>query len=391
MTATCSLEDIMSKYSASFSGQMIGAFVLAGFIHTLEVAIQPFYLWWAVLILVLLLRYFLFQKIKQKWNEVEISDITQLKHWFHFNVLLTGILWGSVCFVLIQSTPIVLHFFPLALAAVLIGAAVLTLGSSFLAYSLFSLPLSGSLILSYLLYQDPIHNWAALSTFLGTLYLGYVAYNYSRTHLALIEKNKKIEITQNALVSSLARASEYRDEETGQHVKRMSHSCYFVALELGMPKEKAELLRKASTLHDIGKIGVSDAILLKPGKLDSAEYEAIQKHCEIGLQILEDSDSELIKLARKVIGSHHECWDGSGYPLELKAEEIPLEGRIAAVCDVFDALISKRPYKKAWTYQQALDFIKDSSESRFDPQVVKAFENVFPKIVQNTQQTDSEA
>ncbi len=169
-------------------------------------------------------------------------------------------------------------------------------------------------------------------------------------------------------------------------IDRMSYACYLVALELGFEEHRAIELRKASSLHDIGKIGIPDQVLLKDSRLDAEEWQIMQSHTTIGLKILGQSESSLIQTARIVIASHHEKWDGAGYPVGLKGDDIPLEGRIAAICDVFDALISDRPYKKAWTYSDALKYIEDRSGTQFDPKVVHAFMTVYPEIVQYSQE-----
>lgn len=145
-----------------------------------------------------------------------------------------------------------------------------------------------------------------------------------------------------------------------------------LALKLGLDDEFAELLLLAAPMHDIGKIGIPDAILLKPDKLTPEEFREIQKHPQIGAEILGESNSELIKLAKSVALCHHEKWDGLGYPQGLKGSEIPIEARIVAVADVFDALTNKRPYKEAWPIAQTLEFMVNQKEKHFDPQIVDA-------------------
>ncbi|MBF0434752.1 MAG: DUF3369 domain-containing protein [Magnetococcales bacterium] len=169
----------------------------------------------------------------------------------------------------------------------------------------------------------------------------------------------------------LAVAAEFKDTETGDHVKRLARQTVETALELGFSQETAQEMGRASVMHDIGKIGVPDAVLLKPGPLTKDEFEIIKTHPGIGASILaEDSN---FKMALDVALSHHERWDGTGYPMGLKGEEIPLPARIVAVVDVFDALVSDRPYKKAWSVMEALEEIKRGAGTHFDPQVVEAF------------------
>ncbi|MBF0454200.1 MAG: DUF3369 domain-containing protein [Magnetococcales bacterium] len=169
----------------------------------------------------------------------------------------------------------------------------------------------------------------------------------------------------------LAIASEFKDTDTGDHVKRLARQTQETAVELGLSEEQSTLYAEASLMHDLGKIGIPDAVLMKPGKLSDEEFRVIQDHPKIGAQILAGDPS--FNIAYQVAISHHERWDGTGYPAGLKGEEIPLAARIVAVVDVFDALVSRRPYKKPWSIEEALTEIEACSGSHFDPQVVKAF------------------
>lgn len=178
------------------------------------------------------------------------------------------------------------------------------------------------------------------------------------------------EASRNAM-RMLAVAAEFKDSETGDHVKRLARQTIETALELGCSPEDALEMGQASMMHDIGKIGIPDAVLLKPGRLTFDEFEVIKSHPGIGAAIL--SEDERFKVALQVALSHHERWDGTGYPMGLKGEEIPLAARIVAVVDVFDALVSVRPYKKAWPVTEALEEIQRGSGHHFDPAVVEAF------------------
>jgi hemerythrin-like metal-binding protein len=182
------------------------------------------------------------------------------------------------------------------------------------------------------------------------------------------------------VIRSLGVASEYRDSETGLHIMRMTNFAQVIAKALGLPEAQRELLYVAAPMHDVGKIGISDAVLLKPGKLTPAEFEIMKKHTDIGVTILSGKD-ELIAAARDIAGSHHERWDGNGYPYGLKEDQIPLLARICAVADVFDALTSSRPYKKAWAVDEAYDWIISESGRHFDPAVVRAFDEAMPEIL----------
>ena len=172
----------------------------------------------------------------------------------------------------------------------------------------------------------------------------------------------------------LCRAAEYRDENTGDHIKRMSHYACAVARKMGLNKQTVEDLLYTAPMHDAGKIGIPDHILLKPSKLNNKEWETMKQHTIVGAQILAGSGAKFIKLAETIALTHHERWDGSGYPKGLKGSKIPLIGRIAAIADVFDALTSKRPYRmKPFSLEEAFNYIKEGRGRHFDPKVVDAF------------------
>ena len=161
----------------------------------------------------------------------------------------------------------------------------------------------------------------------------------------------------------------------------MSQFCQLTGREYGLLQEEQILLLNASPMHDVGKIGIPDRILLKPGKLDAEEWEIMKTHTTIGGLIIGNHPSELLRTARLIALTHHERWDGSGYPNGLKGENIPIYGRITAIADVFDALTSKRPYKEAWTVEDSLEEIKHGSGSHFDPKVVESFLSAMPEIL----------
>jgi CHASE2 domain-containing sensor protein len=187
------------------------------------------------------------------------------------------------------------------------------------------------------------------------------------------ERTAELHETQLEIVRRLALAAESRDEETGEHIDRISERCYEMARALDMDENQAELMRHASVLHDVGKIGIPDRILLKPGKLDPEEWEIMKTHAELGASILSGSSSPFLQAAEEIARTHHERWDGSGYPAGLAGEDIPLSGRICAICDVYDALLSERPYKRAWPLHEALAEIRKQSGSHFDPALVEVF------------------
>ena len=174
-------------------------------------------------------------------------------------------------------------------------------------------------------------------------------------------------------VRRLAIAAEYRDENTAAHVFRVGQYCALMAQYLGLPQHEVDLLRDASTMHDVGKIGTPDAILLKPGKLTPDERRIMEHHTQIGARILGNSNSELLETGEQIAMTHHERWDGTGYPTGLKGEEIPLYGRICAVADVFDALTSPRPYKVAFSFEKAYNIILEGRGTHFDPDILDLF------------------
>lgn len=183
----------------------------------------------------------------------------------------------------------------------------------------------------------------------------------------------KLEHSNRQIVEHLSAAAEFKDPETAAHIQRISHYCGVLARALGMSPEEVEMMVQASPMHDIGKIGVPDHILLKPGKLTDEEFEKMKQHTVIGHKILHGSESPLLKLASEIAISHHEKYDGSGYPNGLAGDQIPLSGRIVAVIDVFDALTSRRPYKEAFPNEKAYQIIREGSGTHFDPEIVRLF------------------
>lgn len=183
-------------------------------------------------------------------------------------------------------------------------------------------------------------------------------------------------------INRLMRAAEFRDNETGMHIVRMGHFSAEIARALGLSSTECETLLMATPMHDIGKVATPDRILLKPGKLDAQEWEIMRQHTVAGYEILKDSQSQLLQTAAQIALSHHEKFDGTGYPYGIKGEHIPLCGRICAVSDVFDALTSERPYKRAWPVEQAIEEVDRISGTHFDPQLVRAFHTALPKILE---------
>lgn len=186
---------------------------------------------------------------------------------------------------------------------------------------------------------------------------------------------------EEEIIWRLARAIEYRDGGTGEHVSRVAQVSSMIAAAVGLSPERCRIIYLAAPLHDIGKIGIADAILSKPGKLTPDELTIMRAHVSIGARILENGSSEVIRTAELIAQSHHERWDGAGYPDRLSGSDIPIEARVVAIADVFDALCSERPYKQAWPVEQARREIVSLSGSHFDPDCVAAFELRWPEIL----------
>jgi putative two-component system response regulator len=213
-----------------------------------------------------------------------------------------------------------------------------------------------------------------------------------RTHLALYDQTRELESmvrqrtgellkTRQQIIRRLGRAAEYKDNDTGNHVVRMAHYASLIARASGMGREAADVILQTAPMHDIGKIGIPDAVLLKPGQLDAAEWEIMRRHPVMGAEIIGCHDNRLLDTARTIALTHHERWDGNGYPRQLKGEDIPVEGRIVAIADVFDALISLRPYKAAYSVEHSLEIMDDETGQRFEPRLMTAFREVLPEIL----------
>lgn len=192
------------------------------------------------------------------------------------------------------------------------------------------------------------------------------------THLALVRADK-LRLVHQQVVRCLGIAAEYKDNESGLHIIRVTQYARILAEAVGWSPDQVEDLMSAVPLHDVGKIGIPDVILQKPGRLSADEMAVMQQHAEIGVRIIGQHPDGMLAMAARIALSHHEKWDGTGYPLRLKAEAIPIEARIVAVCDVFDALTSDRPYKRAWTIDDALAFLQREAGSHFDPTLTAAF------------------
>jgi putative two-component system response regulator len=195
-----------------------------------------------------------------------------------------------------------------------------------------------------------------------------------RERTAELERSRQeLEESQAEVLTRLAQAAEFRDDDTGQHTQRVGELAGRLACLIGLPTDYADVVRRAAPLHDVGKIGISDTILLKPAKLTLEEFETMKAHTTIGGAMLSDGHSSLVTTAHTIALSHHERWDGGGYPNGLHGDRIPVEGRILSIVDVFDALTNERPYKRAWPVADALQEIERGAGAQFDPAIVKPF------------------
>ena len=200
-----------------------------------------------------------------------------------------------------------------------------------------------------------------------------------RTHLSLV-RMEELKASRLAIVQRLGLAAEYKDNETGLHVIRMSHFSQILGLAAGMTEQEADDLLHAAPMHDVGKIGIPDRILQKAGPLDADEWKVMQGHAAIGAEIIGEHGDGMLALAREIALTHHEKYDGSGYPNGLAGDAIPLTGRIVAIADVFDALTSIRPYKRAWSEQEAIEHMVQQKGRHFDPALVDLFVAQLPAI-----------
>lgn len=218
-----------------------------------------------------------------------------------------------------------------------------------------------------------------------------------RTHLALYDQTRELErmvqqrtyelnATRHEIIHRLSCAAEHRDYETGHHVLRVAHYARILAKRHGLGERAVEIIFTTAPMHDVGKIGISDQLLRKAGALTASEWAIMRTHCRIGANIIGDHDDELLRNAQIIALTHHERWDGTGYPNGLKGEDIPISGRIVAIADVFDALLSERPYKSAFTLEEALTYMEHGDGTHFDPALMVTFRRCLPELLEVTNQ-----
>ncbi|MFZ2336149.1 MAG: HD domain-containing phosphohydrolase [Sideroxyarcus sp.] len=325
-------------------------------------------------------RYLNFRPFYGNRNSKDIQHIEHRVQRYTVNVLLMGVLWAILFAQIILHAPQELHYFAIAVAFGFAGAAIATLGTLFRVYFSFVFPMLSTLI-AFFYFQSPSTDIVlTLIMLLGFGYLLYTAYQYSSHFQLMYETTERLRDAEMEALVCLGKAGEYRDADTSNHVLRVGYASYLLAKSAGFSEQDAEILMYASPLHDLGKIGIPDSILLKPEGLSDEEKYVMKNHTRIGAEILKHSQSSVMKMAKIVALSHHEKWDGSGFPEGLSGEAIPVEGRIVAICDVFDALVSSRPYKKCWTDEEAIGFLRQNAGKHFDPRLVELFIRSIPQI-----------
>ncbi len=311
------------------------------------------------------------------YKKIDLTQNTNKLHqWILYYTLATtmsGFLWGMSFVLIPMESKSTYTLFVAATLAGVAGAGLSTLSSHLKTYLSFLLVMMLPFNIWVFLQEGKIYLIVSILMLILIYFYYNTAKQYQNNFLnTIIEKNKAIE-TQKEIIARLSTASELKDNETGMHIKRMSYNSYIIAKYYTNDYNYANQIHQASAMHDVGKIGIPDSILLKEGPLDNKEWEIMKSHTIIGKKLLQHSDSQLLKLSENIAYTHHEKYDGTGYPQGLKGKEIPLEGRIVAMADVFDALVSKRPYKEAWSYKKTFAFIEQESGKHFDPELVKVF------------------
>ena len=374
------VEEVYKLAPTGIAGHTLVATIIL-FGHVPDVRL---FLWAGAIFSVFALRVYTYQLFNRA-NKNKNSQLNNQKWIFLYQigVFFTGILWGTVTYLFSNKMPTVdIQFLMMSIIFGLAGTGIATLGSIFRVYVAFVVPMTVMIGVHLMMTDQPAHFASGVLAFLGLFFLLYTAYKHSKRSFDLIVKNREVERNQLEIIQRLGRIGEFRDGDTGLHIKRMSYSSYLLALECGFTEQRAKEILLASPMHDIGKIGIPDNILLKEDKLNKSEWEIMKTHTTIGAEMLDHPDSRLLKLAALIAENHHEKWDGTGYPKGLEKSHIPIEARIVSLCDVFDALTSERPYKKAWSNEETLALIQDESGKQFDPDLVDKFISIVPRIVE---------
>ena len=374
------LDHIVSQTSQGILGQFLVVLLLSILLLKSGFPAMTLYIWDIGAVALLIHRYLNFRPLFQNAGSKDMQNIELRLQKYTINVLLMGLLWAFLFAQIILHAPKELQYFAIAVAFGIAGAAIATLATIFRVYFFFAFPMLATTIAVFHFQGISKDIVAVLIMLLGLGYLLYTAYKYSNHFQLMHEKTDRLREAEMEALVCLGKAGEYRDADTSDHVLRVGYASYLLAKSAGFSEHDAENLMYASPLHDLGKIGIPDSILLKPEKLTAAEQHVMKSHTRIGAEILKHSQSSVMKLAKIVALNHHEKWDGSGFPDGISGEAIPIEGRIVAICDVFDALVSWRPYKKTWSDAEAIDFLRQNAGKHFDPWLVELFIQNIPKI-----------
>ncbi|QCU89338.1 HD-GYP domain-containing protein [Thiomicrorhabdus sediminis] len=374
------LETYFIESKRSIAGSIILSFGIVYILYTLSVPLYISLIWFAAILTTSLVRlklskHFLIH-IKPAAKSTENLSLANL-----IVLTITSLVWSSAYIALMYYGDNSFDLIAILILIGFIGSSIFSAGAYLPFYLALNLIPTVIAFVYYFNQANHIVPVTAPLILLAILFIFSSAYRYAEQVRATETNHLTLQQAKNDIIKVLGSAGEYRDEDTGNHILRMSHSCYLLAKEIGIDEERAREIESASTLHDVGKIGIPDKILLKPGPLDDAEREIMNDHTAIGYKILDAVDSPVIDLAKIITMTHHEKWDGSGYPHGLQGEQIPIEGRIAAICDVFDALTSERPYKKPWSHQDAAQYLLDHKGTHFDPKLVESFINILPEII----------
>jgi len=321
------------------------------------------------------------------YNKIKpgIDNSATLDRWYYyyfFGAFATGLAWGFSFLLFYHDIPIEYPFLLYAILVGLAGAGIVTLGTDTSIYLAFMIPMLGSFALWSLFQESKIYMVTFVLLVGMMIFYYFTVRQYSMNFAKAVKEKENAIKAKYEIIQRLSTASELKDNETGMHITRMSQYAYLLALECGLGGSFAQDILYASAMHDVGKIGIPDHILLKEGKLNDEEWVIMQNHTTIGKKLLEGSETTLIKLSESIAYTHHEKYDGTGYPSGLKGNDIPIGGRITAICDVFDALVSKRPYKEAWTNDDSFAYIQEKSAIFFDPELVAHFITIKPKIIE---------
>jgi hypothetical protein len=375
---------------AGIGGQFIIA-LLVGWLFMNQIPREILLSWCAAQIFFLAYRCWLVRIYKrERISTTPDSDDRAWLRRYLLGVMANGVGWGVLPLMTLNYAPQNLILIELIVLLGMVAPGVVTLGASIACYLAYMLPIFAGAI-SWMLLQFH-HDYYLLAT-MALIYMGFMIYaalSFNRTLRNVFSQSLELHEAELQAVTTLGRAGELRDNETGAHINRVSMSCRLLALEAGLDERFAETIQLASTLHDVGKIGVPDNILLKCGKLDDNEMAIMRSHVTLADNILGGNDSRIMRMGLTIARNHHEKWDGSGYPKGIAGKTIPVEGRIVAICDVFDALVSERPYKQAWPAEKALAFMREQSGLHFDPELVRHFLQIAPRILALQQEYPNE-